>query len=46
MSIEGIRTAGWPIARLLPDLLVGLVFLGMMPIIGVAYYAARSNYEA
>ena len=46
MSIEGIRTAGWPIARLLSVLLVGLVFLGMMPIIGVAYYAARSNYEA
>ena len=23
MSIEGIRTAGWPIARLLPVLLVG-----------------------
>ena len=46
MSIEGTRSAGWPIARLLPVLLVGLVFLAMMPIIGVAYYAAQSNYEA
>ncbi len=36
---------GWPIARLLPVLLVGLVFLAMAPVIGVAYYAAQSNYE-
>ena len=35
---------GWPIARLLPVLLVGLIFLAMVPMIGVAYFAAQSNY--
>ena len=37
--------SGWPIARLLPVLLVGLILLAMVPVIGVAYYAAESNYE-
>ena len=39
------RPSGWPITRLLPVLLVGLVFVAMMPVIGIAYYAAQSNYE-
>lgn len=46
MTSESSSPAGWPIARLLPVLLVGLVFLAMAPIIGIAYYAALSNYEA
>ena len=45
MTIDDSSPAGWPIARLLPVLLVGLVFLAMAPIIGLAYYAALSNYE-
>ena len=45
MTIDRSRLAGWPIARLLPVLLVALVFLAMVPIIGLAYFAARSNYE-
>jgi adenylate cyclase len=45
-TAKAARFAGWPIARLLPVLLVGLVFLAMMPVIGVAYYAAQSNFEA
>jgi class 3 adenylate cyclase len=38
--------AGWPIARLLPVVLVGLIFLAMVPVIGIAYFAAQSNYDA
>jgi class 3 adenylate cyclase len=44
-TAEVARPSGWPIARLLPVLLVGLVFLAMMPVIGVAYFAAQSNFE-
>ena len=36
MTIDRSRLAGWPIARLLPVLLVALVFLAMVPIIGLA----------
>jgi class 3 adenylate cyclase len=39
------RPSGWPITRLLPVLLVGLIFVAMMPVIGIAYYAAQTNYE-
>jgi adenylate cyclase len=39
------RPSGWPIARLLPVLLVGLIFLAMVPVIGIAYFAAQSNFE-
>jgi len=35
--------SGWPIARLLPALLVALVFVAMAPVIGIAWYAADSN---
>lgn len=38
-------TSGWPIARLLPVLLVGLTFVAMAPVIGIAYFAAQSNVE-
>ena len=40
------RPSGWPIARLLPVVLVGLIFLAMLPVIGIAYFAAQSNYDA
>ena len=30
------KAAGWPIARLLPVVLVGLIFLAMVPVIGIA----------
>lgn len=40
------KPAGWPIARLLPVVLVGLIFLAMVPVIGIAYFAAQSNYDA
>jgi adenylate cyclase len=40
------KPAGWPIARLLPVVLVGLIFLAMLPVIGIAYFAAQSNYDA
>lgn len=39
------RIAGWPITRLLPVALVGLIFLAMLPVIGIAYFAAQSNFE-
>lgn len=45
MADPRAASSGWPIARLLPVLLVGLVFLAMAPVIGVAYFAAQSNYE-
>ena len=34
------KPAGWPIARLLPVVLVGLIFFAMLPVIGIAYFAA------
>src|SRR4029453_17059156 len=40
------RPSGWPITRLLPVVLVGLIFLAMVPVIGIAYYAAQSNFES
>ncbi len=40
------RPSGWPITRLLPVVLVGLIFLAMLPVIGIAYFAAQSNYDA
>ena len=40
------KPTGWPIARLLPVVLVGLIFLAMLPVIGIAYFAAQSNYDA
>jgi len=40
------ETPGWPIARLLPALMVGLVFVSMAPVIGVAWLAAQSNLDA
>jgi adenylate cyclase len=39
------KPTGWPIARLLPVVLVGLIFLAMLPVIGIAYFAAQSNYD-
>jgi class 3 adenylate cyclase len=42
---EPARPAGWPIAWLLPVVLVGLIFLAMLPVIGIAYFAAQSNFE-
>ena len=42
---DATRPSGWPITRLLSVLLVGLVLVAMMPVIGLAYYAAQSNYE-
>src|SRR5918994_6809569 len=39
------RPSGWPIARLLPVVLVGLIFLAMVPVIGIAYFAAQSNFD-
>ena len=39
------KPAGWPITRLLPVVLVGLIFLAMVPVIGIAYFAAQSNYD-
>lgn len=41
---EPATHSGWPIARLLPVLLVGLTFLAMVPVIAIAYVAAESNY--
>lgn len=40
------RPSGWPITRLLPVVLVGLIFFAMLPVIGIAYFAAQSNYDA
>ncbi len=40
------KTPGWPIARLLPALMVGLVFVSIAPVIGVAWLAAQSNLES
>lgn len=40
------ETPGWPIARLLPALMVGLVFVSIAPVIGVAWLAAQSNLES
>jgi len=40
------ETAGWPIARLLPALMVGLVFVSIVPVIVVAWLAAQSNLDA
>lgn len=40
------NTPGWPIARLLPALMVGLVFVSIAPVIGVAWLAAQSNLES
>ncbi|MDB5486937.1 MAG: hypothetical protein JWQ58_652 [Reyranella sp.] len=40
------ETPGWPIARLLPALMVGLVFVSIVPVIGVAWLAAQSNLES
>jgi class 3 adenylate cyclase len=40
------KPAGWPITRLLPVVLVGLICLAMLPVIGIAYFAAQSNYDA
>ena len=40
------ETPGWPIARLLPALMVGLVFVSIVPVIGVAWFAAQSNLES
>ena len=45
-SEAATKPAGWPIARLLPVVLVGLIFVAMLPVIGIAYFAAQSNYEA
>ena len=45
MTPEPARPAGWPIAWLLPVVLVGLIFLAMLPVIGIAYFAAQSNFE-
>lgn len=39
------KPTGWPIARLLPVVLVGLIFIAMVPVIGIAYFAAQSNFE-
>lgn len=43
---ETSETAGWPIARLLPALMVGLVFVSIAPVIVVAWLAAQSNLDA
>ncbi|WP_428683990.1 cache domain-containing protein [Reyranella sp.] len=40
------ETPGWPIARLLPALMVGLVFVSIAPVIVVAWLAAQSNLDA
>ena len=40
------KPAGWPIARLLPVVLVALIFLAMVPVIGIAYFAAQSNFDS
>ena len=40
------KPTGWPIARLLPVVLVGLIFLAMVPVIGIAYFAAQSNFDS
>jgi adenylate cyclase len=45
-SKASTRPPGWPIARLLPVVLVGLIFVAMLPLIGIAYFAAQSNYDA
>ena len=45
-SRRSTSPAGWPIARLLPVVLVALVFVAMVPVIGIAYLAAQSNFEA
>ncbi len=44
-SDRAAKPTGWPIARLLPVLLVGLIFVAMVPVIGIAYFAAQSNYD-
>jgi adenylate cyclase len=44
-SPRNARPSGWPITRLLPVLLVSLIFLAMVPVIGIAYFAAQSNFE-
>ncbi len=46
MSPAKSETPGWPIARLLPALMVGLVFVSIVPVIGVAWLAAQSNLES
>lgn len=46
MSPAASETPGWPIARLLPALMVGLVFVSIVPVIGVAWLAAQSNLES
>ena len=45
MNSAKTETPGWPIARLLPALMVGLVFVSMVPVIGVAWFAAQSNLD-
>ncbi len=45
-SPQSTKPAGWPITRLLPVVLVGLIFFAMLPVIGIAYFAAQSNYDA
>src|SRR5262245_40641873 len=42
---EAAKPVGWPITRLLPVVLVGLIFVAMLPVIGIAYFAAQSNFE-
>jgi adenylate cyclase len=39
------RFSGWPITRLLPALLIGLVFVAIAPAVGIAYYIAQRNLE-
>src|SRR5829696_1029965 len=39
------KPKGWPIARLLPVVFVGLIFFAMLPVIGIAYFAAQSNFD-
>ncbi|MBL0899147.1 MAG: hypothetical protein IBJ17_10685, partial [Reyranella sp.] len=45
MNSAKTETPDWPIARLLPALMVGLVFISMAPVIGVAWFAAQSNLD-
>jgi adenylate cyclase len=45
-SEAATKPTGWPIARLLPVVLVGLIFLAMVPVIGIAYFAAQSNFDS
>lgn len=46
MTPAKTETSGWPIAQLLPALMVGPVFVSMMPVIGVAWFAAQNNLES